>query len=65
MQIKSLIIRFAADADMRVKIIKQLPHIFDGYVVTVRGEVLSPEEARHFEVFNYYLDGLNFISSKV
>ena len=65
MDIKSIIIRLAVDADMRVKLLSQFPHILDGYVLTRYGELLTREEAKQLDIQKYFWDGLNFVGSKI
>ena len=65
MDIKSIIIRFAVDADMRSKLLSQFPHILDGYILTRHGEVLTREEAKQLDIQRYFWDGLSFVGSRI
>ena len=65
MDIKSIVIRLAVDADMRVKLFSQFPNILDGYILTGQGEVLTREEARQLDIQKYFWDGLSFVSSRI
>ena len=65
MDIKPIVIRLTVDADMRVKLLSQFPHILNGYILTAQGEVLTREEARQLDVQKYFWDGLSFVGSRI
>jgi hypothetical protein len=64
MDIKPDIIRIVADCDLRNHFLRQFPMLFDSYFLSGK-ELLSEEEINKRSTFNYFLDGIDFISEQI
>ncbi|PLX27164.1 hypothetical protein C0583_04660 [Candidatus Parcubacteria bacterium] len=65
MDIKSVVARIASDCDLRTRFNRNVPGLFDDYVLSGQGELMTKDEANRSSVFNYFLDGMDFVSSQV
>jgi hypothetical protein len=65
MDLKSLISRIASDCDMRTRFIHSVPNFLDNYLLSGTGELITKDEANRVSTFNYFLDGMDFVSSQV
>ncbi len=65
MNIKSVVARIASDCDLRKRFNRNVPGLFDDYVLSGQGELMTRDEANRALAFNYFLDGIDFVSSRV
>lgn len=65
MDIKPIIARIASDCDLRTRFNRNVPGLFDDYVLSGQGELQTLEEANRTNVYNYFLDGMDFISNQI
>ena len=65
MNIKCVVKKIAADADMRERLLRACPSALDGYFLSESGEILTEEEINKRAAFTYFLDGLDFVANCV
>jgi len=65
MDLKSVIAKIAADADLRNRFTRTVPGLLDNYFLSGSGQILTKEEADRAYAINFFLDGLDFVSSQV
>lgn len=65
MDLKPAVARLASDCDLRTRLVRSVPGILDDYVLSGQGELLTREEADRAYAINFFLDGLDFVSSQV
>jgi len=65
MDIKSIITRIVSDCDMRMGFIRSVPNFLDNYLLSGSGELMTKDEANRASTFNYFLDGMEFVSNQV
>lgn len=65
MDLKPTVARLAADCDLRTRLVRNVPGILDNYVLSGSGELLTKKEADRSYAINFFLDGLDFVSSQV
>ncbi len=65
MDLKPTVARLAADCDLRKRLVRNVPGILDDYVLSGQGELLTRGEADRAYAINFFLDGLDFVSSQV
>ena len=65
MDIKSVVARIASDCDLRMRFNRNVPGLFDDYVLSERGELQTKDEANRASAFTYILDGMDFLASQI
>ena len=64
MDIKSTVARIASDCDLRTRFVRNVPGLLDQFFLSGQGEILTEEEANKAYAINFFLDGMDFISSQ-
>ena len=65
MDLKPLISRIASDCDLRTRFIRSVPNFLDNYLLSGSGELMTKDEDNRASTFNYFLDGMDFVSNQV
>lgn len=64
MDMKPVVARIAADCDLRNRFLQQFPKLLDPYFLS-GGELLTEDEINKKSAFNYFLDGMDFVSDQI
>lgn len=65
MDLKPLVSKLAADCDLRTRLVSTVPGCLDNFFLSGQGEILTREEADRVYAINFFLDGMDFISSQI